>query len=442
MSLTASRDESVITVPLDRQTKKITLKGLNRSYLLLFAGSSVSMLGTRVSTIAYPMLVLFLAKSPVIAGWAAFAATAPSVLAYIPAGALVDRWDARKAMLASEIGRGCAVGTVVVALALGGVGEWLVYPLIAIALLEETLEVISGLSERRLTAGLLGRDNASSVLGGNEARTHVMILVGRPIGGLLFGIAHIIPFAVDAFSFLCSIGSLLTVRGQEGRDSFLDDNKQKTNITSADILRGLRWVVRDKFARLACLLNAGATLVAQALILIFLTEADRMKLAFFTIGVVLASTGAGGAVGSLAAKKLRKWARGYWFRIQMISWLAVFLAISITITVPHSLRYLVVEMFLLGLSGAVGNVEIDKYLIDNSPTEMLARVASVNSLTDFCAFAIGPLFGGLLVQIIGAPYRAVLVLAGIVAVLVLLSMLMISTQRAGSHQPDLISIRD
>jgi hypothetical protein len=40
------------------------------------AGSSVSMLGTRMSNIALPMLALYLTGSPVAAGWTAFAATA------------------------------------------------------------------------------------------------------------------------------------------------------------------------------------------------------------------------------------------------------------------------------------------------------------------------------------------------------------------------------
>ena len=186
----------------DHGIRKLFSKGASRSYLLLAAGSSVSMLGTRMSAIAYPMLVLFLTRSPVMAGWAAFAAIAPSVLAYIPAGALVDRWNPRIAMLVSECGRGLAVLTVVLAFVFGHSDGWVVGVLIGMAVLEETLEVFSGLSERRLITGLLGRADASSFSGGNEARTHVMVMVGRPAGGLLFGIQPNLPFAGDAISFL------------------------------------------------------------------------------------------------------------------------------------------------------------------------------------------------------------------------------------------------
>ena len=63
----------------------------NRTFRRLLGASSVSMLGSHVTTIAYPLLVLHLTGSPFTAGCAVFAATAPSMFAYIPAGALVDQ---------------------------------------------------------------------------------------------------------------------------------------------------------------------------------------------------------------------------------------------------------------------------------------------------------------------------------------------------------------
>src|SRR5437868_11680600 len=89
----------------------------NNSFRLLLGGSSASMLGSRLTTIAYPMLVLYLTGSPATAGFAVFAATAPSILVYIPAGALVDRWDPRRTMLLTESLRGGAIATVVGSLA-------------------------------------------------------------------------------------------------------------------------------------------------------------------------------------------------------------------------------------------------------------------------------------------------------------------------------------
>ena len=79
----------------------------------------MSMLGSHVTSIAYPLLVLRLTSSPFEAGWVAFAALAPSILVYVPAGALVDRWDPWRAMLVSEIGRGVAIAAVAVTVGMG-----------------------------------------------------------------------------------------------------------------------------------------------------------------------------------------------------------------------------------------------------------------------------------------------------------------------------------
>jgi MFS family permease len=66
----------------------------NREFMLLWTSQVVSVLGSRVSGIAYPLLILALTGSPVQAGLVGFAATLPFLLFFLPAGALVDRGTA------------------------------------------------------------------------------------------------------------------------------------------------------------------------------------------------------------------------------------------------------------------------------------------------------------------------------------------------------------
>src|ERR1700722_16804603 len=54
----------------------------SRAFRILVLGSSISMLGTRISTLAFPMLVLGIKNSPLMAGLVAFAAIVPGVLLY------------------------------------------------------------------------------------------------------------------------------------------------------------------------------------------------------------------------------------------------------------------------------------------------------------------------------------------------------------------------
>ena len=77
----------------------------NRDFQLLWIGQAASALGSRASTIAYPLLVLALTGSPADAGIVGFAATIPYLVLQLPAGVLVDRVDRRRAMLACDAGR-------------------------------------------------------------------------------------------------------------------------------------------------------------------------------------------------------------------------------------------------------------------------------------------------------------------------------------------------
>ena len=58
----------------------------NRDFMLLQTGQLLSNIGTRLTSIAYPLLVLALTGSAVKAGFALFARTLPQALFALPAG--------------------------------------------------------------------------------------------------------------------------------------------------------------------------------------------------------------------------------------------------------------------------------------------------------------------------------------------------------------------
>src|SRR5689334_5528293 len=70
----------------------------NRDYLLIASGQAVSDVGTQISHLAFPLLLL-LTSSPAQAGLAGALRAVPYVLMALPAGALVDRWNRRTVML-------------------------------------------------------------------------------------------------------------------------------------------------------------------------------------------------------------------------------------------------------------------------------------------------------------------------------------------------------
>ena len=91
----------------------------NRDFALLWSGQVVSTVGSEVSQLAFPLLVLALTGSARDAGIVGFARGLPFLLVYLPAGVLVDRWNRKRVMLAADAGRALAIGSVAVWLALG-----------------------------------------------------------------------------------------------------------------------------------------------------------------------------------------------------------------------------------------------------------------------------------------------------------------------------------
>ncbi|HSR22070.1 MAG TPA: MFS transporter, partial [Candidatus Eisenbacteria bacterium] len=67
----------------------------NRDFQLLWSGQAVSVLGSRISAIAYPLLVLGVSGSPAAAGVVGFVGGLPYILFQLPAGAVADRVDRR-----------------------------------------------------------------------------------------------------------------------------------------------------------------------------------------------------------------------------------------------------------------------------------------------------------------------------------------------------------
>src|SRR5258705_1611061 len=97
---------------------KQTLLLKNSHFLLLWSGQLVSWVGTEVSGIALPLVVLGLMGSPAQAGTIAALRGLVYVILALPAGALIDRWDRKSIMVMANVGSGVAMGSIFLALLL------------------------------------------------------------------------------------------------------------------------------------------------------------------------------------------------------------------------------------------------------------------------------------------------------------------------------------
>ncbi|MGZ3667384.1 MAG: MFS transporter, partial [Ktedonobacterales bacterium] len=78
----------------------------SRDFLLLSIGQAISNVGSGVSGLALPLLVLAITHSPAQAGLVTALEAVPPLLLNLPAGALVDRLDRKRLMLVCDLIRG------------------------------------------------------------------------------------------------------------------------------------------------------------------------------------------------------------------------------------------------------------------------------------------------------------------------------------------------
>ncbi|WP_062443959.1 MFS transporter [Herbidospora daliensis] len=224
-----------------------------RDYVLFWTGSTVSFLGARATAVAYPLLALAVLGSPVAAGLIASAGMIPYLVLYLPGGVYVDRRDARTLMIGAETAR-LATALAMVAAVVTGEPGFVLFALIAFA--DGTAAVIYSLAEVNLLRGLVDQPKIAGALAGNEARTSVAGLLGRPVGGFLFGLGQAVPFAGGVLTSVVSIGTLAFLRRVP------PGPRTEKKVLAAEIAEGLRWLVRDHYLRATTTLSGLVSNVA------------------------------------------------------------------------------------------------------------------------------------------------------------------------------------
>lgn len=376
----------------------------NRDFMLLWSGQVVSTVGIRVSSLAYPLLVLATTGSPASAGLVGFVQTLPFLLCYLPAGALVDRWDRKLVMLAADAGRALAVGAVAVAAVL----EAAVLPLIMAAVfVEGVLFVFFQLAEGAALPHVVPPAQLAPALAQNQAREQGAELAGQPLGGLLFGIGHALPFAVDAVSYLVSFGTLLFVRPRLQGER---DGGAGTRLR-AEIAEGVRWLWRQRFLRVLVVLIGLTNLVFNALAIVLIVRAQQLGASPAEIGLMFGCYGVAAIAGAVAAPALH---RRLPPRLVIIGSLWAWAGVFALLPLPTRPLLLGAVAATASLTGPLFNVVVGRYRYALTPDRLQARGTSVARLVAWGTIPVGALAGGILTQAAG-PVPTLLLLAATMA---------------------------
>ncbi len=393
-----------MTAPATQETTERPSLWRNREFTALWTGQVISTLGAQISATAMPLLVLATTGSPSDAGIVGAAGTLPFLIAHLPAGPLVDRWDRRRILLISELVAGLALSTVPIAIWLGILT---IAHLAVVAFVQGLCFVFFGLAERAALPMIVPVALLPTAVAHNEARSRGAALAGPPLGGMLFGIGHAVPFLADALSYLIASIGLLFIRS-DLQNQTTTPPEPLWQATTA----GLRWIWPHPLIRAAILLIAVSNLVFQALILIIVVLAQHHGATSTTIGVMLGINSGGGLIGALAASRLHR----------HLTPKTVIIGVNWTWAALLPLFALTASPLLVGAIGAacafigpLWNVVIITYVTVLVPNELLGRVTSAAITLSWGVMPLASLGAGYLLTTLG-PTGSVFVLTTVMLI--------------------------
>ncbi|MFG3715674.1 MFS transporter [Micromonospora sp. NPDC047730] len=381
----------------------------NRDFLLLWVGSGVSALGSRATSIGYTLLVFWSTGSATAASLVTFAALLPNLVAQLPAGALVDRWNRRTTMLVCTTGRVVGVGSVAAAVLLDAV--WLPH-LMVVAFVEATLGICYTLAERAAVCSVVGADRLGAAMAANESRANAASILGQPTGTLLYSAARFAPFLFATVAHLVSLVTLLFVRRDLRAPRSAAD---RAGGLLAQIREGFDFVWGMVYLRRALCLFAASNILFQILGLGLVVLVKERGGAPSTVGLLLVVNSVFGMVGAMTSNAyLRRWG----IRRMMIGINVAWAVLMPLLVVAPGLVAVSAILALVNYGAGIGNVAGMLYLVKTAPDELRGRAGSIFTLLASGANSAGALLAGFLLDAVRIEVALAVVGASMVVIAV------------------------
>ena len=386
---------------------------------MLWVGQLLSDTGTEVGLLAYPLLILALTHSAVLAGVVGTARAITRLCLQLPAGALADRFDRRLTMIVCDTMRAVLMVTLG-ALIAARLASWPV--VLTVSLIEGGAGAFFEPAATAALPGIVADGQLEEAWAATEGRTYVANLAGPALGGVLFGVGRAVPFLADAVSYLVSLG---TVRRIPGR--FRPKQAAERKALWREVADGLELVWQVPILR-AVLISAPLVNFAFIGVIFTITLALRQNgTSTAVIGLVQAAVMAGGLLGAVAAPRLQGRLR-LGTAATVITLAGALLFGIAAALIPSPLVALPVAMNLL-LAPTV-NAALFAVMLRRTPEEMRGRVSNSVVMVATALATLAPLAAGLLVQHVSGDW-AIGAFAATMAVAAVLNLLL-----PGLHQPE------
>ncbi|HEY6402015.1 MAG TPA: MFS transporter [Blastocatellia bacterium] len=378
----------------------------HRNYRLFFIGQSISLIGTWMTQIATSWLIYRLTNSALLLGVVGFVGQIPSFLLAPVAGVLVDRWDRRRLLLATQV-MAMAQSLAMAVLTLTGVVR--IWHVIALSAFQGVVNAFDMPARQAFVVEMVDKpDDLSNAIALNSSMVNAARLLGPSLAGVIIAlVGEGWCFMLDGVSYMAVIGSLLlmTIPGAVPR------RVEGENLFS-QIREGWNYVVGFRPIRNMLLLLALVSLVGMPYTVLMPVFADKILGGGpYTLGWLMAASGVGALMGALfLAARRTVVGLGKFIPMTAGTFGAGLIAFSFSISLWLSLLLMVVT----GL-GFMAQMAISNTLLQTIVDEdKRGRVMSFFTAASMGTTPFGSLLAGAMAARIGAPYT--LLISGVCCV--------------------------
>ncbi len=364
----------------------------NRDFMLLWSGQMVSSLGSNMTNLAMPLLILAITHSPQTAGIAGAFSYVPYVLFSLPAGALMDRWDRKRMMIICDIVRAINITSVPIAASYGVLTIWQIY---LNTFIEGCAYVFFSIAETAALPQVVERQQLAAAYAQNNAGFELMDLIGAPVAGFLYNtIGRLVPFIFDAISYSASVISLAFIRVQ-----FQTERTKTERHLWTEIKEGMGWLWSRPIIRVLAVLAAGINLRLFSAYLTVIVIAQHLQANPFQLGLLFSVAAGAGIIGSLIGGIIQR----------RFSFVQVIISTRILTTLIFPLYLFASNIFLLGLITVmlylldpIYDVVQYSYRLAIIPDQLRGRVNSSFRLIAWGARPLAAALTGVLLEHLGA----------------------------------------
>jgi len=372
----------------------LTLLRTNRHFSIFLATQTTSNLGDASRNLIVRLLLLQLTHSPALLAALLLIQTVTGLVLRLPFGALLDRWDRRRAMLFADLGRGVLTLLIPLAAALHG---RVLLVLFATAVPLSVLATLFGAGFGAITPSLVGKERVAQAYGLIEGGESLAWIGGPISAGLLmtlFGAANAL--VVDGISFLVSAGGLAIIRVQRSQPTEQQSTKRRS--LSYD-LEGLRFIIGNPALRRVVMSWTLYGVIGYGAVTGLVYVGSHNGTTGPTVASLAVAAYAGGsALGTLAAG----------WHPPSSPWLAIsgcllVSAIGAALVAGGFTVTILVGALLFGLGEGFFLIVYLALQADVAPDALMARITSATSLISSLAIAVSIGWMGLALQLLNGP---------------------------------------